>query len=107
MTVSQKRLSCILQTGFIGKLLACLSEARKGGRESWSGPRVGFSACLLQNMMSWKHPALTRLRSGDKYLPCRVLAGGAEGLATTCGQIDELTQAEKRLHYSFITEEQI
>lgn len=106
MTVSKKRLSCILQTRFIGKLLTCVNEARKGGKESWNGPWVGFSACLLENVMIWKHLALMLLYAEDKYLPCRVLAGGAEGLATCC-QINELTQVEERLHCSFIIDEQI
>lgn len=97
---NQKRLSHILQTAYFRKPLACVNEARKGGRRLQNGPWAGFSACRLQHMMSWKHLALMQLHSEGKYLLCRVLAGGAEVLATCC-QTNTLTKGEERLNYSF------
>lgn len=47
-----------------------------------------------------KHLALMLLHSEGKHVLCRVLAGGAEVLATCC-QTNQLTQGEGRLHYSF------
>lgn len=99
-TATKKGSSLIFQTGYTEKPLAHISEARKGGRGLQNGPWVGFSACPLQHTMSWKHLALMQIHSEGKYLLCRLLAGGAEILATGC-QISALTKGEERLHYSF------